>query len=167
MIRSAISSGCSTTLVAWLSNAGDDDASGRQLHAVPHLPLVLMARVGALDHVGSAFTRRMMLMMSLSGTSAGMQAGPASPADVITDAILRNAFQRHVDDVDLMLEPAEKISHRSGRHHAVRKLTAARVVELHQQPCSTIWRYSVAIALAIAMKRDRHRSCSTSFLRSG
>ena len=72
--------------------------------------------------------------MSLSGTSRGMRAGPAAPADMIADALRRQPCDRVVDAPrPVHREPVAIVGEARRRHHAVVGDGGARVVELHQE----------------------------------
>jgi len=56
-MRSATSSGCSTTFGGVRDHAGQDDLPVVQLHVPPDLPLVLVPRVGRLERVRAGVDR--------------------------------------------------------------------------------------------------------------
>ena len=112
-------------------DAGDEDRAFRQLHILPHLPLMFMAGIGALDHEGARLDLE-DLVDDLAQRNVGrVRAGPAAPAHVVAHHVRRHAFQRMVDDLDHALEPGHVIPKALGRHHAVIGDGGAGVVELH------------------------------------
>ncbi len=63
----------------------------------------------------------------------GVRAGPAAPADVIADAVRRQAFDCLVEHLDLQPQPFAVILKAARRHHAVVGDGGARVVELQHE----------------------------------
>ena len=92
-------------LVAWLITPGNQRLAGRQLHALPHRPFVLVARIGLLDAVVADLHLQHQVDDVLQRHVEGVRAVPASPADVIARALLGDAAQRVVERVDAKLRP--------------------------------------------------------------
>ncbi len=111
------------------------DFPWRQLDALPDAPLVLVARVGALDEIGAGADFQDQVDDVLQRHVGGMRAGPAAPADVVADFFFRYPLQRGVGDVDLQLEPAAVVLQRRRRHHAIVGHGEARIVQLQQETC--------------------------------
>ena len=112
-------------------DAGDEDRAFRQLHILPHLPLMFVARVGALDHEGARLDLEDLVDDLAQRNIRRVRAGPAAPAHVIAHHVGGHAFQRMVDDLDHALEPGHIVPKALGRHHAVIGDGGAGVVELH------------------------------------
>src|SRR5262249_61683500 len=62
----------------------DEHLARGQLHILPHLPFVLVTRIGALDHVGADVHLEDEVDDVLERYVRGMRSRPASPADLIT-----------------------------------------------------------------------------------
>ena len=63
----------------------------------------------------------------------GVRAGPAAPADVIADAVGRQAGDGLVEHLDLERQPFAVVGKASRRHHAVIGHGGARIVELQHE----------------------------------
>src|SRR5579883_1582087 len=70
-------------------HARDKHLAGGQLHLAPHLPFVLVARIGTLDHERTDTRLENEINDVAQGYVGGVRPGPASPADVIADALRR------------------------------------------------------------------------------
>src|SRR5580658_6726471 len=80
---------------------GQDFLAGRQLNVLPDLPLVLVAGVSGLERVIVAVHRQHEVHQVLHRDVGGVRAVPASPAQVETDFIRRQSFDRVIERVDL------------------------------------------------------------------
>ena len=118
-------------LVAWLMTPGMSFLPGGSFDALPHRPLVLVARVGLLDAVGADLHLQQQVDDVLQRHVEGVRAVPASPADVIARALLGDAAQRMVERVDAKLRPGAvlRLAHR--RHHPLVHVGQEGVVDLH------------------------------------
>src|SRR5262249_10545618 len=76
-------------VAAVAADAGDEDLAIRQLDVAPDLPLVLVAWVGRFDGVGLRRDLQHEVDDVLELDVAGVRAVPATPADVVADAVLR------------------------------------------------------------------------------
>src|SRR5262249_39142910 len=68
-------------------NPWDEYLAAAEPGIFPDLPFVLVARIGALDHVGANLHFQDEVDDVLERHVAGMRAGPAAPAHMITDAV--------------------------------------------------------------------------------
>ena len=82
-------------------DAGNEHLARRQFRALPHAPFVLVARIGAFDDEGADLHAEDEIDDVLERHVGGVRAGPAAPADVIADAVRRQAFDRLVEHLDL------------------------------------------------------------------
>src|SRR5215472_5417045 len=78
----------------------DENFSVRQRRRLPELPLVLVARVGSLDRVGTRLHFQHEIENVLEWQIVRMRAVPAAPADVITDPILGQPLERVIERVN-------------------------------------------------------------------
>ena len=111
---------------------------------------MLVARIGALDDIGAGFDAQDEIDDVFQRHIGGVRAGPASPANVIADLLLGDAFERVVERVHLHRHPIAILVESLGRHLAVVGDGGARVVDCTNRPLSTIILYSVRIASAMA-----------------
>ena len=72
-------------------DAGNEHLALRQLDVFPHLPFMLVARIGAFDDIGADFHAEDEIDDVLQRHVGGVRARPAAPADVIADAVRRHA----------------------------------------------------------------------------
>src|SRR3954468_15052943 len=112
----------------------DQDTSWRQLDVLPDLPLMLMPRIGRLDHIGAGSHLQDEIDDVLECDVADMRAGPTPPADVIADAILGDAFQSDVERLHEFGEPAAVFVHGRRRDHAVEGVGSTSVIDLQNKP---------------------------------
>ena len=96
-MRSATSSGCSTTLVAWLTTPGTIFLPSGSLMSSPDLPFVLVAHVGGLEGVGPRVDLQHQVDDVPELDVGGVRAVPGTPAQVEPDLLLRQAAQRVVE----------------------------------------------------------------------
>ena len=99
-MRSATSSGCSTTLVAWLTTPGMRILPCGKFDLFPDPPLVLVARVGGLDQVGANADLQQQADDIFQRQIRRVRPMPAAPADMVAHALLRNIRQRMVERLD-------------------------------------------------------------------
>src|SRR5216684_5213010 len=101
-----------------------DDTGGEhlaigQLDMFPNLPFVLVPWIRGLDEISAGTYLENEIDDLLQGNIGGVGAGPASPANVITNAVLWDAFESMVQHFDMADEPATVILEAGGRNHAV------------------------------------------------
>jgi hypothetical protein len=77
-----------------------------QRDVLPNLPFVLVTGIRGFDEVSAGLNFENEIDDLLQWNVAGVRSRPTSPADVITDAIFRDAFERVVQDLDVPAEPA-------------------------------------------------------------
>ena len=104
-MRSATSFGMLHRRGVMRDDAGDQDLAGRQLLGLPQLPFVLVAYVGGLDRIGAGLHAQHQVDDVGQLCIGDMRHVPAAEADMIADAILRNALQSLVQCVDPQLGP--------------------------------------------------------------
>ena len=114
-------------------DTGDQHLAGGQLDVAPHLPLVLVARIGALDHIGADANRQDEIDDVLERHVGGVRSGPAAPADVIADALGRQPRDGVVEHLHVHRDPFPVVVEASRRHHAVVGHRRARIVELQEK----------------------------------
>src|SRR6476646_3935928 len=85
-------------------DARNEDLSGRKLCVLPHLPLVLVAWIGPLDHVSPDLHLEDQIHDVLKGYIAGVRTRPAAPADVIADTVGRQPVNGVIENIDLIGE---------------------------------------------------------------
>ena len=78
-------------------HARQDHLAVRQLDVVPQLPFVLVAHVGRLERIALRLDLQHQADDVLERQVVGVRPVPASPAQVIAHAVLRNALQRMID----------------------------------------------------------------------
>ncbi|MGB8238965.1 MAG: hypothetical protein WCF35_24400, partial [Pseudolabrys sp.] len=83
------------------------------------MPLVLVTRIGAFDYVSPHFHLQDQVHDVPERHIAGMWTRPAAPADVIANTVGRQAFDRVIENVDLVGQPTAVIDKTCGRHHTV------------------------------------------------
>ena len=86
-------------------DARDQDLARRQLHLLPHAPFVLVAHIGGLDRIGAGLHLQDQVDDVLERRVGDVRHVPAAEADVIADAVLRDAFERVVERLDAQLGP--------------------------------------------------------------
>ncbi len=94
---------------------------------------MLVARIGALDDEGADIHAEDEIDDVFQRHVGGVRAGPAAPADVIADAVRRQAFDRLVEHLDLEPQPFAVIVKAARRHHAVIGDGGAGIVELQHK----------------------------------
>ena len=99
-MRSATRSGCSTTLVAWLTTPGRISLSSGSLTSSPDGPFVLVAHVAGLERIGLAVDREHHVDDVVHRQVGRVRAVPAAPAQVEADAILRQAANGVIERLD-------------------------------------------------------------------
>ena len=82
-------------------DAGDEHFVLRQLDVFPDPPFVLVARIGAFDDEGADIHAEDEIDDVFERHVGGVRPGPTAPADVIADAVRRQAFDRVVEHLDL------------------------------------------------------------------
>ncbi len=115
-------------------HARDQDFSGRKLHALPHSPLMGVARIGGLEGIMADAHLKHEIDDVLERHVEGMRAVPAAPADVIARALFRDAAQRVVERIDAQLRPAPILGVGHRRHHALVHIGQEGVVDLDVKP---------------------------------
>ena len=103
--RSAITSGCSSTLVAWLTTPGMRICRRAACRVAPDLPFVLVAHVAGFDRVGLRLHLQQQVDDVLERDVGLVRAVPASPADVEAHAVFGDALQRMVERLHLERRP--------------------------------------------------------------
>src|SRR5438093_1538956 len=83
----------------------DKHLARRKLHVLPHLPFVRMARIGAFDHIGTHIHLKDEVNDILEWNVGGVRPRPASPTDVITHALSRQARNRVVEHLQVHGRP--------------------------------------------------------------
>ena len=118
-------------------HARDEDLAIWQLDILPHHPLVLVARVGRLDHVGLRMDLEHHRDNARQRCVLGMRLVHAAPAVVIADPRFGNPAQRVIDDLDALLERMLHVRRRKvgnvGEHHLPVGVECGEI-HLHQQP---------------------------------
>ena len=99
-MRSATSSGCSTTLVAWLTTPGMMILPSGSFTSCQTRPFVLVAHVAGFERVGAGIDRQHHVDDVAQRNVGGVRAVPAAPAEVKADAVLRQALDRVVQRLD-------------------------------------------------------------------
>ena len=132
-MRSWISSGMLDDVGGMADDPGDQHHILRQLHVRPHLPFMLMTRIGPLDHERADLQLEDQVDDAPERNVGGVRPRPAPPAHVIADLLARQVFDRLIENLDVARHPFEIVLQRRRRHHAVERDRGARVVELHQQ----------------------------------
>ena len=112
--------------------AGNQDGSFRELHVLPHPPLVLVARVRGLERVGAGADLQHhvdeMLQLEVVHARADVDAVAGVPADPVA----RQPAQRVVERLHAHLRPAPHLvdTEIRPRHVVGRQM---RIVDLHQE----------------------------------
>ena len=133
-MRSATSSGCSTTLVAWLTTPGQDQLVVGQLDVLPDLPLVLVADIAGLERIGAGIDGQHDIDDVAHRDVGRVRPVPAAPAQMEADAVLRQAAERVVERLDPdHRELLVLLDRRLGIDH-VPVRGDGRIVELQDQP---------------------------------
>ena len=115
-------------------DARDEHLPLGQLDVLPEAPLVLVARVRLLDQVvAGAHPEHEVDDVGERGV-VGVRAVPAAEADVVADALLRDALERMVERLDPQLRPAPVVLDRAAeREDRVVLVQQHRVVDLEQE----------------------------------
>ena len=132
-IRCATSSGMLEDVRGVADEPGQQDAVLRQLDVAPHLPLVLVARVGLLERVAAHADPEDEVDDVAQLDVVGVRPVPAPPAHVVARALRRDALQRAVERLDAQLRPLAVLGHRRGRDHRVVHRRQEGVVDLQAQ----------------------------------
>src|SRR3954468_9586715 len=93
-------------------DARNQYASGWQLDVLPDLPFMLVPRIGRLDHIGARPHLQDEIDDVPECNVAYMRAGPTAPADVVADALLREALQSRIERLHKFCKPAAVFVHR-------------------------------------------------------
>src|SRR4029450_3033685 len=94
-----------TPVRAWADEPRHENLPGRQLPLLPDLPFVLMTRIGSLQQIRAGVHFQDQIDDFPERHISRVRPGPAAPADVIADAVLRNSLERVVEDLHVTLEP--------------------------------------------------------------
>ena len=128
-----MSSGCSTTLVPWLTTPGTRILPGGSFTSCHTFHSCSWRGLAASMRYAPAFTFRIRSTILRERHVGGMWPGPATPAHVIADAILGNALERVVENVDVPREPLVVLVEGPRRHHAVVRHRGPGIVHLQQE----------------------------------
>ena len=82
-------------------HTGNEQPIRRQFSRFPYPPFMLVARIGAFDDIGPDFHAQDQIDNVLKRHVAGVRSGPASPANVIADAVGRQPGDRLIEHIDL------------------------------------------------------------------
>ena len=104
-MRSATSSGCSTSTVEWLMTPGMSELAVRQLDVFPHLPFVLVARVRGLERIGSGPDLQDDVDDVLELHVVDARPHIDAVAGVVADLFGRDVAQRMIERLDATLLP--------------------------------------------------------------
>ena len=133
-IRSATRSGCSTTLVAWLTTPGMISFPAGSFTILPHPPFMLVPHVASLERVGLRVDRQHHIDDVAHRDVGDVRAVPASPAQMEADAVLRQTLDRVVQRLDPDHGELAISLHGRRRIDLVPVLGDRRIVELQHQP---------------------------------
>ena len=113
--------------------ARDEQRAFRELDALPHAPLVLVARIGGLERVGAGADLQHDVhdVLQLHVVDARPHVDPV--AGVEPDPLARQATERVVQRLHAHLGPPAALGHGRARVHDVVG-HEARIVDLHQEP---------------------------------
>jgi hypothetical protein len=81
----------------------DQNLALRELHVLPHLPLVLVAHVSSLDGEGLGMDLQYHVYGILQRDIYGMGALPTAPAHMVPHPVLRNASEGVIEGVNTQL----------------------------------------------------------------
>src|SRR5579862_5340325 len=112
---------------------GGQNLALRQLDVLPDAPFMFVAGVGGFDEVGSGADLENEIGDFSERHVGRMRPGPASPADVVADAVFRDSFQGVVQDIDVATHPPVVIIKARGGDHAVVGHGGAGIVHLQQE----------------------------------
>jgi hypothetical protein len=90
-------------------HAWNEHLAGGKFRAFPDAPFVLVARIGTLDDEGANLHAQDQVDNVLERDVGRMRTRPASPADVIADAIGWQTGDGLVENLDLQREPVAVI----------------------------------------------------------
>ena len=99
-MRWATSSGCSTWLVVWAMTPGMRHLPSGSLVVSQTSHSVGVAGIGGFHAVGSGVDAEHDVHDVAQGYVGGVRAVPATPAEVVADAVLGQAFEGVVQGVD-------------------------------------------------------------------
>jgi hypothetical protein len=88
-------------------HARNENLSGRQLHIAPDLPLVFVTGIAGLDRVALCVDAQHQSDEVAQVRIRCMRHVVAAEADVVSDAVLRNALQSTIQRLDSQLRPGE------------------------------------------------------------
>src|SRR5581483_1825484 len=115
-------------------DAGNEHAVLGNLHVLPDSPFVLVPHIAGFELIRAHAQLQQQIDDVFQRYVVRMRRVPASPADVIADAILRQAFDGMIDRFYPQLGPFAIIAQGHGRHEALVSVRKKRVVNLHAQP---------------------------------
>src|SRR5215469_17569662 len=124
-------------------HARKEQSTGWQFCAFPDPPLMFVPRIGAFDDIGANLHAQYEVDNVAERYVAGMRSRPASPADVVTDAVGGQPRYCFIEHIDLQFEPLAVIGKARRRHHAVIGDRSAWSSSWSTNPASMIMRYSV------------------------
>ena len=101
-----------------------------QRHVLPHLPFVLVARIGRLETISADIDPQHEIDDVLDRHVEHVRSVPAAPADVVARAILRQPPKRVVERIDAQARPVAVIRERHRWHHLFVLIRDERVVDL-------------------------------------
>jgi len=78
-------------------NAGNKNLAVGQFYILPHLPFVLVPRVGRLERIGLRPNFEDEVNDRFEGDVCRVRSVPAAPAHMIADPVLGNATERMVE----------------------------------------------------------------------
>ena len=115
-------------------DAGHELFSRRQLHRLPQPPFMLVAGIRHLDAIGAGLHPQHQIDDVLERQVGDVRRVKAAPADVIADAVLRQAGDGVVERVDAHRGPFAILRQLGGGKRHVVHVGQKRVVDLHHQP---------------------------------
>jgi hypothetical protein len=78
-------------------NAGNKNLAVGQLHVLPHLPFVLVSRVGCLERIGLRPNFEDEVNDPFKRDVRRVRSVPTAPAHMIADPVLGNATERMIE----------------------------------------------------------------------
>ena len=92
-----------------------------------------MAGIGILNHQSTGFDAQDFMHNLFKRDIGCMRTRPAAPADVIANAIFRNALDGMIDQINHFTQPFHVILEGGWRHHAIISNSSARIIELNDK----------------------------------